>query len=231
MKRVAARLPFSWQQQLKRWYFGRQIRSGGFVTEEKEFALLGSLVGSGDWVLDIGANVGHYVARLSDLVGPEGRVIAFEPVPATFELLASNVASLRHANVTLLNAAASDATRAVGMSMPSFESGLPNFYMARLGEGAGSVVVLTVPVDALGVPHRVKLVKIDAEAHEMSVLRGMTLLLERDHPTLIVEESSPDIAPHLERMGYVTERIERSSNAIFRWRAAGPVTPGSYPGT
>lgn len=226
LKRCAARLPLAWQQQLKRWYFASQLRRRQFVTTEQEFLLLDSLVGDGDWVVDVGANVGHYTARLSQLVGSSGRVIAFEPVPATFELLASNVARLPFANVTLLNAAASDATRTTGISMPKFDSGLTNFYMARLGDGAGDLSVLTLQVDALAIPEKVSLVKVDAEGHEMSVLRGMTALLARDHPTLIVEENSPEIAPFLRRFGYDAERLAGSSNAIYRWShadAAGPI--------
>ena len=34
-------------------------------------------------LLDVGANVGHYTLRLSELVGEHGRVIAVEPVPET----------------------------------------------------------------------------------------------------------------------------------------------------
>jgi len=224
LKRIAATLPHAWQQQLKRWYFASQLRRNRFVTNEQEFALLDRLVVDGDWVLDVGANIGHYTARLSRLVGRTGRVIAFEPVPATFELLAANIARLPNGNVTLLNAAASDATRTAGISLPKFESGLTNFYMAKLGEGAGDVTVLTLPVDALAIPARVALVKIDAEGHEMSVLRGMTALLERDHPSLIVEDNSPDIGPFLRRFGYDVERLTGSSNATYRWtqRAAGP---------
>jgi FkbM family methyltransferase len=219
LKRVAARMPMAWQQTLKRWYFARQLLRGRFVTDEKEFGLLGSLIARGDWVLDIGANVGHYTARMSDLVGAEGRVIAFEPVPATFELLASNVARLRCTNVTLVNAAASDSTRAVGMSLPTFDSGLTNFYMAKLGEGAMDVQVLTLAVDGFRIPQPIKLVKIDAEGHEVSVLRGMVELLRRDHPDLIVEDNSPEIEPYLTGLGYTAERLAGSSNAIFRWPA------------
>jgi FkbM family methyltransferase len=72
----------------------------------------------GDWVLDVRANVGHYSHRLSDLVGPAGRIFAFEPVRETFELLTANVARFAHANVTLLNVTASDTARTVGMTAP-----------------------------------------------------------------------------------------------------------------
>lgn len=90
LKRLAAKLPLPIQQELKRFYFAWQIRRGRFYTDEKEFSLLNAFIAHGDWVLDIGANIGHYTRRLSDLVGPAGRVIAFEPIPQTFEVLAAN---------------------------------------------------------------------------------------------------------------------------------------------
>ena len=90
LKRFAAMLPNSWQHELRRRHFQRQIRLGRFHTDEKEYALLDTLLGEGDWALDIGANVGHYTMRMAELVGPSGRVIALEPVPDTFSLLAAN---------------------------------------------------------------------------------------------------------------------------------------------
>jgi precorrin-6B methylase 2 len=114
-KRTAARLPHTLQQALKRYYFRREIRRGTFQTDEPEWALSTRWLSPGDWAIDVGANIGHYTKRFSDLVGPAGRVIAFEPVPATFELLASNAAHFGMANVTLLNLAASDATSVIGM--------------------------------------------------------------------------------------------------------------------
>ena len=77
IKRIAAKLPIRWQQELKRKHFGRQIDKERFYTDEKEYVLLEHLVNVGDWVLDIGANVGHYTAKLSKITGNEGRVIAF----------------------------------------------------------------------------------------------------------------------------------------------------------
>ena len=106
LKRVASKLPQRYQQEFKRIYFGHQIKIGKFKADEKEFSMLGLWVEEGDWVLDMGANVGHYVFKLSELVGATGRVIAFEPVPQTFELLAANIARITFKNVTLVNAAA-----------------------------------------------------------------------------------------------------------------------------
>jgi hypothetical protein len=91
--------------------------------------------------------------------------------------------------------------------------------MAKLGEGAMDVQVLTLAVDGFRIPQPIKLVKIDAEGHEVSVLRGMVELLRRDHPDLIVEDNSPEIEPYLTGLGYTAERLAGSSNAIFRWPA------------
>lgn len=45
----------------------------------------------GDVVVDVGANIGYYTLLGARLVGESGRVYAFEPDPASFEILARNV--------------------------------------------------------------------------------------------------------------------------------------------
>src|SRR5512138_2867115 len=72
---------------------------GTYEPEETE-AVLRS-VKSGMVVVDIGANIGYYTLLFARLVGPQGRVIAFEPDPATFALLKKNVDSNQHRNVEL----------------------------------------------------------------------------------------------------------------------------------
>jgi FkbM family methyltransferase len=224
LKSLASRLPLRYQQELKRLHFGRQIRSGRFTAtegNEPEYARLGEWVRAGDWVVDVGANVGHYTGRLSDLVGPSGRVIAVEPVPESFELLAANIARFRHRNVTLLNVAASDAARLQGMEMPTLTSGLANRYMAHLTDAPAGLSVLCMPVDALGIPGRVSLIKVDVEGHELPALRGMRRLLERDRPVLIVEGRAPDVTALLAGHGYRCDESPGSPNRVFT-PAAGP---------
>lgn len=73
LKRIAAQFPESMQHELRRLFFRNQIRGHRFVTDEKEYDLLDTLLAPGDWALDIGANVGHYAMRMSELVGTAGR--------------------------------------------------------------------------------------------------------------------------------------------------------------
>ena len=213
LKRAAARLPGSMQHELRRRFFARQIRSRKFATEEKEFARLDEFVKEGDWALDIGANVGHYALRMSELVGAAGRVIAFEPVPETFALLAANARLFPYANVSLMNVAVSNRTETAGMEMPRFAEGLVNFYQAQLTTKSAPLTILTLPIDALALP-TVKLVKIDVEGHEMPVLEGMRKLLERDHPTIIVETGKAEVVELLDGLAYRSERLPGSSNLL-----------------
>jgi expansin (peptidoglycan-binding protein) len=64
-KRLAAKLPNSVQDELKRWHFARQIRNHAFATAEPEYAMLEEWISHGDWVVDVGANVGHYSVKMS----------------------------------------------------------------------------------------------------------------------------------------------------------------------
>ena len=93
LRRIVARMPVSWQHVLRHVNHRRQIRRGTFETWEPEFHILHEFVSPGDWVIDVGANVGYYTKKFSDLVGPHGRVIAVEPVPETFSFLASVITS------------------------------------------------------------------------------------------------------------------------------------------
>jgi FkbM family methyltransferase len=212
-KRVAARFPVSVQHELRRHYYALQIRRGRFQTEEQEFRLLESMVSLGDWVIDVGANVGHYTAKLSRLVGAAGRVIAFEPVPRTFELLTANARQFPHANVTLMNVALSDKPATVCMDVPECEGGA---YLAHVTNEQTGLTILTLPLDAIPLPQRVRLVKIDAEGHELAVLKGMSNLLRRDRPVLIVEVSSEESKALLGDLGYTMEKLPGSPNCIFR---------------
>ena len=176
----------------------------------------GSPLSPGDWVLDIGANIGHYSARFSEIVGHEGHVVAFEPIVETFELLAANASCFAHPNVTLLNVAVSDVSKVASMAVPNFDTGLRNYYEASLTEGGDGYSVLCLPVDAIPLPNRIRLVKIDVEGFELNALRGMAQLLRRDRPTLIVEANSSETVEFLAEFGYGMQQIDGSHNYVFR---------------
>lgn len=215
IKKIALQLSPFWQHEIKRLYFRRQMRDGTFNPGEPEFDLLEKWLRPGDWVIDVGANVGHYTARFSALVGPAGRVLALEPIADTFRVLASNSASFPHQNVTLLNFAASEASALAGMVIPNDEFGNPNFYMAHLASGDDGSRVLCFPLDGLDIPGRVRLLKIDAEGHEAAVISGARQLIQRDRPLIIAEEGGAPIDALLAEYGYRAFKLPTSPNRIF----------------
>lgn len=216
-KRVAARLPPAWQAELRRLKFARDIRHGRFVTDEPEFALLDQFISPGDWVVDVGANVGHYTKRLSDLAGPAGRVLAFEPVPETFAILASNVRRFAHSNVSLFNCALSGRMATLSMTLPQAADGLTNYYRAHVSEGHGQgVSILAMPLDGMLAGAKVSLIKVDAEGHELAVMEGLSGLVDKCRPTLIVETDKAELVDRLSNMGYRATQLPGSPNWLFR---------------
>lgn len=219
LKKVVSKLPEHIQNELKQVHCRLQLRRGTFVPDEPEYELLPSIISTGDWAIDVGANVGHYTKRFSELVGATGRVIAFEPVPDTFKILTSNMRLVPIANVTLINAAASNSTGLAGISIPLLDTGLRNYYEAHLNGTSESIYqVLTISIDSLNIRNKVSLVKIDAEGHDYYVLKGMKNILHRDKPTLIIEHGSAEVKEYLEKIGYVQKKLVNSPNIIFRYQ-------------
>jgi len=223
IKSVARRFPRRQQQALRRARFRRQLRTGTFfLNTEPEMAHLGDWIAEGDWVIDGGACVGNYTVRLSRLVGESGRVLAFEPVPDSFELLAANLGFVGAHNVSLFNVALSANSNLMSLSIPLSRSGLPNFYLASLALTSPSPQnpkansnALTLALDTLVLPRRVALIKLDVEGHEHMALRGMEQLLRRDRPRLIVECSSRDTWSFLGNLGYEHLHLPHSPNWVF----------------
>jgi FkbM family methyltransferase len=215
-KRIAAQLPHHWQQGLKRRHFRHQITSNTFRTNEPEWELSSRWLRPGDWAIDVGANIGHYTKRFSDLVGEKGRVIAFEPVPATFELLTANTARFTQPNVTLLNVAASDSTQLLGMSIPDFSTGLKNYYGASITADPARLRVMTCAIDSLHLAGPVRLLKVDAEGHDAIAILGAKNLIAANLPTIVIESGADVVGAMLEALGYRIESIPGSSNMIFR---------------
>lgn len=192
------------------------MKRGRFRPLDPEFDYLDRLLKPGDWVLDVGANVGYYTLRMSDLVGPRGRVFAFEPISSTAEILISNCKYAKHGNITVFQAAVADEPAIHEFAVESSESGLPDYFTAhKASAGSGNFSVFSTTIDSLALPRRVALVKVDTEGAEASVLRGMEKLIARDHPILIVE-CDESMTHYLAGFGYShVPRKAQSANILF----------------
>ncbi len=218
IRRLASRhLPATLRTELYRFYSRRQIRRGTFVSREPEYPLLKNFVCAGDWAIDVGANVGHYTKILSDLVGPTGRVLAFEPIPQTFSILSSNVLIFSNQNVSSFCTAASSRFGMVGLVVPRGKASAPNFYRAGITNGKSDVLVLSVPLDFLKIPGRLALIKIDVEGHEEQVIAGSLGLLKQHRPVLVIEAGSNEasLRTTIQSLSYTVQRLPDSPNLLF----------------
>ena len=215
LKRMASFLPSGIQQRMRSWKLNVDFELRRFRSNEPEFQLLPEWLSPGDWILDVGANVGHYTMRMSDLVGPSGRVIAFEPILETAEILTRIAAKAKHRNITILNVGLSEHTSIQSFHVPKSETGLPNYFEAQIACN-GEQKALCIAIDDLSFPERIALVKVDVDGHEAEILNGMRRLILRDHPILIMEANELIYRGFLAQHGYkMNARLPKSPNLVF----------------
>jgi FkbM family methyltransferase len=136
--------------------------------------------------LDVGANIGTTTVPAARVARS---VIAFEPVPNNFRLLAANVAANELANVRCLPLGLSDAAGELAMTLSADNWG--DNRMNAEGEITVAVERLDDAIAAAGVPiNDVGFIWIDTQGHEASVLRGAPELLSHGPPVVI--EFEPD---------------------------------------
>lgn len=144
----------------------------------------------GDTIVDVGANAGYYTVIGSKLVGDKGKVYAFEPEPATFELLQKNVRLNGLTNVVLEQKALSNRKGTLKIFIADMNKGDHRIYQPE-GESRPTVDVETVRLDEYlkDQKPRVDLIKIDTQGAEGVILEGMKGLLEgrTDGPTIFME--------------------------------------------
>ena len=149
-------------------------------------AFLKAHVLPGMFVVDVGANEGAVVSEAAYLVGPTGRVLAYEPFPASAAGIAARHRDDPH--VSVIEAAVSDEAGASVLYLDSQSSGRHSLWPKGPVVRGGSMRVKTVRLDDdLAATPAVDVLKIDAQGAEARILRGGRNLLVRDQPLVILE--------------------------------------------
>lgn len=168
----------------------RDIIAGGFEVGTQR--AMAALVRPGDAVIDAGANIGVHACPLGRRVGPAGRVLAVEPVPALADRLEANLRLNGLANVTTVRAAVSsaDGERAFHAPEPGdWNSGQGGFHL-EFAPGRRAIQVETTTIDRLVAAHELaalRLIKLDIEGHEVEALLGARATLAAHRPYVVFE--------------------------------------------
>jgi FkbM family methyltransferase len=196
------------------------------VWERGLTALVRKRVRQGTTFIDVGANIGYYTLLAAKLVGPFGRVIAFEPEPGVFELMKRGVeANGFRQGVYLERKALSNKRGILELYLSSTNRG-ENSIVPTRGESRISVPAVTLD-EYLGSGHHVDFIKMDIEGGEGFALEGMQQTL-RSNPNIdIAMELSPWSLEHagytpmhlldlLREDGFIAHIIDEESGALTR---------------
>jgi FkbM family methyltransferase len=156
------------------YYFG--------IWEPHLARVLRSRMSRGMHCIDAGAHHGWYSLFLASMVGPDGRVYAFEPDSRAFAKLEQNVALNDHpSQLQIFQAALGSAS---GTTTLKTDDDSLNTAVSE----SGTVIVPATTIDnyrTVGRP--VDIIKLDIEGSEWDALRGAEETLYRDRPMLQVE--------------------------------------------
>lgn len=142
-------------------------------------------------VFDVGANIGFFSMIAARLVGPNGRVIAFEPLAENAALIARNAALNGFAHVTVRPEAvgASEGEQCFATSeVPSW--GRLASLAPPPDRELGKIMVPVRSLDSMIAQSEVPapaLIKIDVEGAELSVLEGARKSVAFFRPLLVIE--------------------------------------------
>ncbi len=170
------------------YYFG--------VWEPQITAWVSRRLAPGDTFVDVGANIGYYSLLASKLVGKTGTVVAIEASPTTFKDLLTNLKLNGVSNVRAANVAASDSEGIAKI----YRGHKHNVGLTTMLECPGfdsECEVRAAPLSTILKPEELKgarLVKIDVEGAECSVVSGMRLLIEKGRTDAeIIIEIDPEL--------------------------------------
>jgi FkbM family methyltransferase len=196
---------------------------GGGVYEAAAMNLLTQVLKPGDTFVDVGAHVGFFSMMAAALVGPAGRVVAFEPNADNYASLRNNVSLNGYSHVVCVNSVVGDRDgEAVFFENLDndgghglWDPGLHPFNelsKARQQARRLPITTLDTALSGLGV-QSIKAVKIDTEGAEVQVLKGGARCLAAPEIELLVCEdnefglatlgtSSAELRRTLEKLGF-----------------------------
>ena len=198
----------------------------GWEYERDVILVLKKCITSHSVFIDVGANFGFYTVSMAPYLQNGGFIYAFEAHPLTFDLLQRSLYVNHLLNKPFLiasNAAVSDRSGRDTLKFRLDALGGASLW-GRTNPGMATVLssveVNTVSLDEF-LPQNViaDVVKIDVEAHEPFVLRGMKNIIARSPNIKIICEFNPEgIGLHSDPVEFI-EDIYRSDLRIWTIRS------------
>lgn len=185
-------------------------------SDREERALFQRIVKPGMTVLDVGANIGIYTRFFASLVGPNGKIVAFEPEARNFGMLKRAIAGLPQ--VTAIRAAI--ARKSGELKLFIADDLNVDHHTYDDGEGRRAVSVPAISIDEyVESGARVDVIKIDIQGAELEALEGAHRVMTENSDIQILVEFWPY---GMRRAGAEPQHLlSLLSQLGFQWRAVG----------
>jgi FkbM family methyltransferase len=197
-------VPLPWRLPIGVWWINdfdfldNALQWQGF--EDTEYNFAGLFLKPGMKVLDIGAHRGFYTLLFSKKIGPEGRVIAFEPSPRERKKLNRHLSLNRSRNVEVLGCALGESDGIANLYVVNgLDSGCNSLQPPDTDSPTSAVAVRVRKLDevlAQVKAEKIDFIKLDVEGGELGVLKGAEELLKRvPRPVILCEVLEPRTRP------------------------------------
>jgi FkbM family methyltransferase len=198
--------------------------------EWRSLAVARAVCPAGSTIVEVGANVGTETIGFLDIVGPGGRVHAFEPDPSLVARLRSNLAGADTRGLTVHELALSHEDGTAFFVTTSHGTSSGSGHITDQGD-AGMLKVTLRRLDDVLPDDKVSAIFMDVEGAELRVLRGGEKLLDSQRPVIVLEASEvlqarlgsslQEVAAFLKSHRYTSFEIARYG---LRDIAPGPAT-------
>ena len=167
-------------------YIGLSMREYGEYSEI-EYSVIEKFIKKGDFVFDIGSNIGCFSIPLAKKVGPKGKIFSFEPQKFIFKLLRKNISDNKIGNIITYNYAVGKTNRFLYLEDFDYSkvgnfggiglSGRNNNNYAKV-KSKKKYKVMIKPLNEFINIKKCSFLKIDVELMELSVLMGAKKFLK-----------------------------------------------------
>ena len=200
----------------------------GYVIGMYEPKVIGTLrrhLKRGDTCVDVGGHIGYLTLFMAQIVGPEGNVVTFEPMPDNYELLEENIRLNDLKNVRLERTAVGENEMMGSLIFAANErwSWTPSATGYGVVGEKKSINVPFISLDHYAMTQGLypRLIKIDVEGAELGVLRGAREMIRKSQPALLIEvhgrggDHEEAVLDILRKCAYRTHPLEIRSREVL----------------
>jgi FkbM family methyltransferase len=163
---------------------------------DPELPFLARKIPKGAVVFDIGANIGTWSLILSLAVRENGKIMAFEPTKATYDVLSLNIALDPNVNISAFQYALSKDNGTIRL-YHDVDSSRNSIGKTRSDSAVDYEEVQTRTLDRVASElslHKLDFIKVDVEGAEPFVFEGARTTLKQYKPVILFEVNPPALA-------------------------------------